>query len=454
MPRKTTILQSLHHHRRNLSQYAWHPLRRAPRLAATGLLLIVAGALLGAMRSEPAAARQIVMDLSLPPASQALNTTAVNLEPAFESAPEWQTITVQQGDTLGSIFKQQQLSANLLHRIVHLDEETRKLTRIMPGQQLFLRWDEQQRFAALKIEQQDDRWLIVEADAQGELSRKQEQRSLQRDLRLVAGDIETSFYLAGKNAGLSDALILKMANIFGWDIDFVLDIRAGDRFYVLYEEIRRDGEFLRDGEVLAATFINQDETFQAVQFDAGNGPDYFSPDGRPMRKAFLRAPLNFLSVNSGFNPRRMHPVLKTVRPHNGIDYGAPVGTPVYATGDGTVIASAYNNLNGHYVFVKHPNNIVTKYLHFSRRAVNKGQRVRQGQTIGYLGGTGRVTGAHLHYEFVVNGVHRNPRTVKLPKAEPVPAARLAEFKLSATPLLKQLERLYGDDDRMLLAQNQ
>jgi murein DD-endopeptidase MepM/ murein hydrolase activator NlpD len=221
----------------------------------------------------------------------------------------------------------------------------------------------------------------------------------------------------------------------------VLDIRDGDRFMLVYEKIYRDGEFLRDGKILAATFINQGERYQAVWFENGEFADYFAPDGRNMRKEFLRAPLDFLRITSGFNPRRMHPVLKRIRPHNGIDYYAPKGTPVYAAGSGTVIRAAYSPANGNHVFIKHANNIVTKYLHFSKRAVNEGQKVQQGQTIGYVGSTGLATGPHLHYEFVLDGVHRDPRTVPLPKVEPLDPVNLATFQANAAPMLTQLSRL-------------
>jgi murein DD-endopeptidase MepM/ murein hydrolase activator NlpD len=253
--------------------------------------------------------------------------------------------------------------------------------------------------------------------------------------------INSSLFLAAKKAGLNDAMIMKLANIFGWDIDFVLDIRQGDRFMLVYEKLYREGEFLRDGNILAATFINQGERFQAVYFEDGEVSAYFAPDGRNMRKAFLRAPLNFSYISSSFNPRRMHPVLKRIRPHNGIDYHAPRGTPVYAAGDGTVIRSDYSRANGHHVFIKHANSIQTKYLHFTKRTVKKGQRVSQGQTIGYVGSTGLATGPHLHYEFVVNGVHRNPRTVSLPKVEPLKGDTLKAFQKHAAPMLTQLSRL-------------
>jgi len=253
--------------------------------------------------------------------------------------------------------------------------------------------------------------------------------------------IDSSLFLAGKQAGLSDNMVMQLANIFGWDIDFVLDIRSGDRFYLVYEKIYREGEFLRDGDILAATFVNQGTHYQAFRFDVDGQGRYFDADGRPMRKAFLRAPLNFSYISSNFNPARFHPILKRVKPHNGIDYRAPAGTPVYAAGDGRVIRSEYNKYNGNFVFIQHANNIETHYLHFSRRVVKQGDRVHQGQVIGYVGSTGLATAPHLHYEFVVNGVHRNPRTVSLPKVEPLKGTALAGFRAQAAPFQNRLNRL-------------
>ena len=160
-----------------------------------------------------------------------------------------------------------------------------------------------------------------------------------------------------------------------------------------------------------------------------------------MRKAFLRAPLNFSYISSSFNPKRFHPILKRVKAHNGIDYRAPKGTPVFAAGDGKVIQSAYSKFNGHHVFIQHANSIVTKYLHFTNRNVKKGQRVKQGDVIGYVGATGLAQAPHLHYEFLLNGVHRNPRTVSLPVANPLGDTELADFKRQAAPVLTQLSRL-------------
>ncbi|MGD8359077.1 MAG: peptidoglycan DD-metalloendopeptidase family protein, partial [Lysobacterales bacterium] len=314
------------------------------------------------------------------------------------------------------------------------------LKRIRPGDLFEFQSSDDGKLRVMRYALDEARYLLVRQES-GDLSAEVQKREIVPEVAETEGVITSSLFLAGKQAGLSDAMVMKLANIFGWDIDFVLDIRAGDRFMLVYEKLYRDGEFLRDGEILAATFINQDERFQAVRFDNGDGFDYYAPDGRNMRKAFLRAPLNFSYISSGFNPRRMHPVLKRLRPHNGIDYYAPKGTPVYAAGDGTVIRSDYSAANGNHVFIKHANNIETKYLHFSKRAVKKGQKVKQGQVIGYVGSTGLATGPHLHYEFLVNGVHRNPRTVPLPKVVPLQGDLLARFKLEAAPLLTQLSRL-------------
>ena len=353
---------------------------------------------------------------------------------------DWESVTVKSGQTLDAIFRQQGFSISLLHQILNLNKDTSGLTKIRPGDVFDFHRDSNGDLSEMRYALDEEHFLLVR-QVDNELYTDTLPRQMTREIEETGGTIKSSLFAAGKHAGLSDQMIMKLANIFGWDIDFVLDIREGDRFMLVYEKIYRDGEFLRDGNILAATFINQGERFQAIWFEDGEIADYFAPDGRNMRKAFLRAPLNFSYISSNFNPHRMHPILKRIRPHNGIDYYAPRGTPVYAAGDGTVIESAYSATNGNHVFIKHANSIVTKYLHFSKLAVRKGQKVKQGQTIGYVGSTGLATGPHLHYEFVVNGVHRNPRTVPLPKVEPLAGKLLAGFQQRAAPMLTQLSRL-------------
>jgi len=254
------------------------------------------------------------------------------------------------------------------------------------------------------------------------------------------GSIDSSLFLAGVKAGLTDAMVMELAAIFGWDIDFILDIRDGDEFTVIYEEKYVDGEKIGNGNILAAEFINQGKSYKSVRYtDSSGRSEYYTPSGLSMRKAFLRAPVDFSYISSKFNPRRFHPILKRVTAHNGIDYVAPKGTPVKAAGDGKVIAAAYSKYNGNYVFVQHGQKYITKYLHFSKRAVHTGQKVHQGQIIGYVGSTGMAEAAHLHYEFLVNGVHRNPRTVQLPDAKPINRKEKSLFIEKTRELVQQLE---------------
>lgn len=422
------------------------------RLLVFGATLVVIGILIGVFETstEPEAESfSEAFDLSLPerfaadgPAGAAGEADPRQFAgPGHESYLEsWDSVTVQSGQTLDSIFRQQGFSVSLLHQILALNEDTKGLKRIRPGDVFDFRTGEGGELAAMRYALDERRFLLVYNQG-GQLDADVQTREIAAEIAEAHGVIDSSLFVAGKRAGLSDAMVMKLAYIFGWDIDFVLDIREGDRFMLVYEKLYREGEFLRDGEILAATFVNQGERFQAIRFENDQISGYFAPDGRNMRKAFLRAPLNFSYISSGFNPRRMHPVLKRVRPHNGIDYYAPRGTPVYAAGAGTVTRSGYSAANGHHVFIKHAGSIETRYLHFTKRKVTKGQKVTQGQTIGTVGSTGLATGPHLHYEFVVNGVHRNPRTVPLPKVEPLEGDSLAAFQSLAAPLLTQLGRM-------------
>jgi len=365
----------------------------------------------------------------------------------------WEPVRVDRGDTMEKIFRSRSLSPGLLHEIVTHNDNTQSLTRLKAGELLDFAWHDDGSLAALKRAYDDDAWLIIERGPDGEIASRLQSRDISTHTVETAEVINSNLFLAGQRAGMSDALIMRMAGIFAWDIDFALDIRQGDRFSVIYEQIWRDGEFLRDGDIVAASFTNQGEQFTALRFAVDGQVAYYSPEGRPMRKAFLRAPLNFTRVTSNFNPRRYHPVLKTVRPHNGTDYGAPTGTPVYAAGTGTVTASAYNNANGNYVFIRHRNQVVTKYLHLSRRLVKRGDRVQQGQTIGRVGSTGLASGPHLHYEFIVNGAHRNPRTVDLPEDPPLNADMVAKLQQQHGHLVPQLARIDQELSARLLAQS-
>jgi murein DD-endopeptidase MepM/ murein hydrolase activator NlpD len=265
---------------------------------------------------------------------------------------------------------------------------------------------------------------------------------VQTRIRTATATIDSSLFEAAEAAGMSDTVALKLANVFAWDIDFVLDIREGDTFTAVYEQIYQDGKYLRDGEVLAAEFVNSGKVYRAVRFAPGDsgGASYYTPDGLALRKAFLRTPVEFTRVSSGFNPHRLHPILNTIRGHMGTDYAAPTGTPVHAASDGRVSFAGQRGGYGNALVLAHSNSVSTLYGHMSRFAkhIRVGTRVQQGDVIGYVGMTGLATGPHLHYEYLVNGVHKNPQTVRLPGAEPLPVVDLQRFHSQTAPLLAEL----------------
>lgn len=365
----------------------------------------------------------------LPPENEQRNVAAY--------APlEWQKFKVQAGDSLAGIFDRVGISPTTLYRLINSDTETKSLASLKIGDEIHLGFDENGLFTQLVQPKNANEKLIVTRIGD-EFFSKTESKQVDTQVNFASATITSSFWNAGVNAGLNANQIMELAGIFGWDIDFALDIRQGDKFAVLFEERLVEGEMIGRGDILAATFTNQGETFTAIRSESGK---YYDEKGRAMRKAFLRSPVNFRYVSSNFNPRRLHPVTGAVKAHRGTDYVAPVGTPIWAAGDGVVMKSAYNKFNGNYVFIRHSSTYITKYLHLTKRRVKTGERVKQGQTIGTLGGTGRVTGPHLHYEFLVNGVHKNPRTVKLPQSQSLTGKEKSAFIELAKDRMAQLNK--------------
>ncbi|GGF73535.1 OapA family protein [Alteromonas lipolytica] len=353
----------------------------------------------------------------------------------LDDEPQWQTFKVKSGDTLAKIFKRAGLSPKDTYAVSHAGEQAKTLVTLLPGDKLDLNVINNQ-FAGLRyaLSPTDTLYIEPQADSNDLVSRI-DTKAVEVRYNFAQGEITSSFWNAGVAAGLTDNQIMHLASIFGWDIDFAMEIRSGDSFNVVFEERYIDGEFVGYGDIVAAEFVNQGDMFQAIQHEDGN---YYTPQGRSMRKSFLRAPINFKYVSSNFSKARFHPVQKRWKAHRGTDYVAAVGTPVMAAGDGKVIEAGYNKFNGNYVFIQHGEKYVTKYLHFKKKAVKKGETVKQGQTVGYLGSTGMASGPHLHYEFLVDGVHRNPRTVDLPKARPIAASQRSAFNQIAQQRLAQL----------------
>lgn len=386
--------------------------------------------------SESAEAKRTSLPLSL----EITPKPTITPEQRLPVEQPWTTIKVRGGDNLSKIFIRADLTGADVHEIVTSSAQAKQLTRIYPGQTMAFQLSPEGKLQALKHILDPLNTIVYERNNEtftvNKLTRQPEIRQVWK-----TATINSSLYAAAHRINIDQNLIMEMANIFGGVVDFVYDVRAGDTFSLLYEERYIDGNKLGNGAVLAAQFNNQGSRYNAFRYVYNNGEvGYYNEHGVSMRKAFLRAPLDFTRISSSFNPNRLHPIFKTKRPHRGIDYSAARGTPVYAAGDGRVTRAGYSKANGNYVVIKHGEQYTTKYLHLHKRNVKKGQRVKQQQIIGSVGSTGYATGPHLHYEFLVNGVHRNPRTVlrKLPKAESIAKADKSQFLAQIGSLQMQL----------------
>lgn len=409
-----------------------------------GLLLPLAGGLgMYALVSVDQEAISPIATTNLLPALP--NTASLNKAgpPVAPPAGETTHYTVRSNDTLERIFRQLRLNLNDLAAIRGLPDARENLDAIRPGAELtFVHIDGAVQRLTRRLT--DTQLLTITRDAEIFTARLVE-TPLDIRIHRVHGHIDTSLFTAARAAGVSSDTIMRLANdIFGWDIDFALEIQPGDAFAVAYEQRYRDGKYLGDGKILAAEFINQGRVYRAVRFESADGQiaDYFAPDGSSMRKQFLRAPVDFTRISSGFASRRLHPILNTLRAHQGVDYAAPTGTPVKAAGDGRVEFVGENGGYGKSIVLTHGGAISTLYGHLSRFAakLHAGARVTQGQVIGYVGRTGLATGSHLHYEYRVNGVHKNPRTTKLADAQPVPMSYRQEFEKQRSTQLLQIDQ--------------
>lgn len=358
----------------------------------------------------------------------------------------WIEHEVRPGDSLAKIFRDNDLSPQLLHNILRSGKEAKQLKKIRPKDRLRIHLDTEQQFAELHLQLDALRSVKFSATSTG-IESSNVRKETRSQATAAFGVITHSLFASATKAGLPDAITMKMAKIFGWDIDFALEIRPGDRFTVIYEELWADGEQVGSGNVLAAEFVNQGKPYRAIRYKDSHGKvDYYAPDGMPLKKTFFRTPVNFTRISSGFSKRRWHPVLKRARAHKGVDYAAPTGTPVIATGDGTVEYRGWKKGYGNVVYIRHGRKYRTVYGHLSQfaKGLHTGDRVAQGEIIGRVGQTGLATGPHLHYEFHINGAHRNPLTVKAPIADPLPRKEMRMFERIAKPLLASLEQTAGD----------
>lgn len=349
---------------------------------------------------------------------------------------------IQPGENLSSIFAALNLNKADLSQIINSNDDAKQFANISSG-----------KFLQLKINQSDQlEQLTYKINAIDTLSATRSNndfivelssKEVTRELTSVQSTIESSLFLDGQKAGLSNKLILQLANIFAWDIDFATNLKSGDQFTVVYEKIIADGKEINTSKIISAEFINRGKVYSAVKYKDPNGNvNYYTPDGNGMRKAFLSTPVDFAHISSHYNLKRKHPILNRIRAHTGVDYAARTGTPIKSTGDGKIAFHGNKGGYGQVVIVKHGDHYETLYAHMSsfKKGLKNGSSVKQGDIIGYVGQSGLATGPHLHYEFRIDGTHRNPLALNLPHSLPISKKLLADFKSQTKPLLALLNQ--------------
>jgi murein DD-endopeptidase MepM/ murein hydrolase activator NlpD len=361
---------------------------------------------------------------------------------ATPAASPWVTVKVKSGQTLSKIFDDMDLPQMDWVQLIRLGGDANRLKMLRAGDVLHVRKGPEGLHELTYALDESRTLQVSRTDAGFEAITLAAE--IERRPTYAVGTVTSSLYESGLAAGLPQGLIIEMADIFGYDIDFAQDIRVGDKFTVIYEDLYKNGEKLRAGNILAAEFVNQGHAMRAVRYvDPQGNAGFYAPEGQSLRKAFIRTPLDVFRISSRFSTARRHPILNRIRAHKGTDYAAPTGTPVKATGDGRVAFVGNKGGYGKVLVIRHGGSYQTVYGHLSRfrSGLSYGSRVQQGQVIGYVGTSGLATGPHLHYEFHVNGVQRDPQRVILPRASALPRQNLDHFHASSSPLLAQLDAL-------------
>jgi len=453
-------------------------------LAASGVAALLSLALL-VFPSREVEAKKTFIDLKLetssgqiiiepdqnePSLAQSPFSSASQLEPSAEAQHEMppeadtgqetsaaedpltKTVVVANGDTLSTVFAKVGLSPSVMHAVLASSQDAKQLSRLKIGQALEFKLTEGGELANLRSKLNSLETLALEKTADG-YAFKKEQIKPEVTSVYARGEIDSSLFLAAKRAGLSHNLTMDLANVFGYDIDFALDIRKGDSFEVIYEEKTVEGERVGTGNILAARFTNRGKTYSAVRYTSkDSATSYYNADGTSMRKAFIRTPVDFARISSRFSNGRKHPILNKIRAHKGVDYAAPHGTPIKSAGDGKVLLAGRKGGYGNTVIIQHGQRYRTLYAHMQgfAKGVRNGSTVKQGQIIGYIGTTGLSTGPHLHYEFQVDGVHVDPLGLKLPMADPIAQNEKQRFMQLSQPLMARMD----EEKATMLALNQ
>lgn len=354
----------------------------------------------------------------------------------------WITLTVKRGDYLSKVFSRNNLNFSDYNAIIQLPLSKKTLESIAPGDKIYVLLNNDKDRAIKKLIYLIDpvHYLEITHNNKG-FSEKIVARHLTKKETFASGTIHQSFMLAAFRAGLSGALTSELTQIFGWDVNFAHGTQPNDQFKVLYDVYYSDGEVVKTGDIIAAEFINNHQPYYAIRYTVNGKTDYYRPDGKSIRRAFLRAPIKYKYVSSPFNSNRLHPILHISRPHEGVDLAAPVGTPIHASSDGEITFRGRRGGYGKCIIMQNGPRYSTLFAHMSAFAsrFHVGSRVREGQIIGYVGQTGLATGPHLHYEFRINGVHYDPMKVKLPSAQPVPWKERKAYLVYAKGMVARLD---------------
>ncbi|CAG0975543.1 murein DD-endopeptidase [Methylophilaceae bacterium] len=385
----------------------------------------------------------VIEEIILP---EAVVETAYAVDPqnGFAQDSYWQVDQVRRDDTLASLMRRLNITNNEAIEFLRVHPDTRAFSsQLRPGRSIRAELSNEGDLRRLEYEIDRTTAFIVERGESGYIAYKTD-LALQTHNTLKSAEINSSLFAATDAADIPDQIAIQIADIFSSEIDFHSDLRKGDRFNVVYESLYNDGQLVKTGQVLAAEFTNQGKTHRAVMYRNPEGQiSYYTPEGKSLHKSFLRSPLEFSRISSGFSMGRFHPILQKMRAHKGVDYAAPTGTGVKASSDGVVDFVGVKGGYGNVIILKHQNGVSTVYGHLSRFAsgLRKGMRVSQSQLIGYVGMTGMATGPHLHYELLINGQHRDPLKVALPAAAPIAPQYRADFFAASTPLVAQLQLL-------------
>lgn len=377
--------------------------------------------------------------------------TLASGEPAKPADPSLKSVRVGNGDTLSTLFSKVGLSSNQLHDMLESNKDAKQFSKLKIGQELQFTFATNGDLQSLRSQLSDLETISLTKSAKGYDFKRDLIKPDVRDT-YARGVINSSLFTSAKRAGLSHDLTMDLANIFGYDVDFALDIREGDEFELVYEQKVVKGKPVGSGQILAARFTNRGKTFTAVRYVDKQGiANYYRADGSSMRKAFIRTPVDFARISSRFSMGRFHPVLNKIRAHKGVDYAAPRGTPIKATADGRIAFAGRRGGYGNAVVLQHGKTYSTLYGHMQgfAKGIQSGGSVKQGQIIGYVGTTGLSTGPHLHYEFQVNGTHVDPLSVKLPMADPLAGPDKKLFLQRSQPMMARMDQ----EKATLLAMN-